>query len=246
MKNKNKNKNKNNNPMVDLTIRMVSMEDLVVSKYNPPPRTRPSAVKALCADIAANGIHTPIQALANGMIFNGHRRHACAVALGLTHVPVIFYKGDERDIAPLWGKNGFAKSVGGAAWMYQWYTYTPSCDLKSKMVPPAFMKKIVDCWEVFGGKTGIKILVDLELPPFVGQRVKEAYLVMQKWKSTRDTVTLQEIGEWVLRHGNPSRKGMDYAYRTLEENYMRRVVAAVRRDIPLTKAELKNARGRID
>lgn len=121
-----------------------------------------------------------------------------------------------------------------------WFYGTPSCDLESTVPPKLTMSKIVDCWEVFGGRDGIAKLVAEGMSPFAGQRTREVLAwINMKFPSLRNKVTERQAGNWVLKHGASSLRGIDFAYRAGGITFARRVVAAISRNVPLTELELR-------
>lgn len=80
---------------------MMAVVDIKTAPFNPSSRTEKKALAALMAAIEKVGrIIVPLIVTEDGHLADGHRRLACAVALGLTHVPVIVVPGLTLDI--LW------------------------------------------------------------------------------------------------------------------------------------------------
>ena len=72
-------------------VYMVPIEDVRLAGFNPASRTEPRRLRKLMEEIKRAGcIITPLQVGADGVLADGHRRYACAKALGMTHVPVQF------------------------------------------------------------------------------------------------------------------------------------------------------------
>lgn len=228
-------------------IKYVSPKALHVASFQPPLRTSAKNIAGLQSEIASIGILNPIHALQNGAIADGHRRLACAIALHMDAVPVIYHQGTDQDLPALWARlNRDTKKIDGGEWMYMWFHSEPSCDLKATFIPTLVMSKIRQCWDVFGGKDGIAFLLHNRFSPFAGQRSKEVFLWIERFESLKGELTPQKIGSWVLRHGKSSLNGIDFAYRlgtsaagNGSHNIARRVVAAIKHDKPLTEADLR-------
>lgn len=222
-------------------IANVAPSKLYTTSFQPPQRA--AKIEGLMEVLCAEGIMHPLHAIKNGMLIDGHRRKICAEALGLKTVPVIYHEGTEKDLPRLWATiNRGSLPIDGAAWLYMWFHSSPSCSLRSKYPPQEQMKKIRDCWEVFEGKKGIAALVSQGYAPFIGQRTKETFRWIQGYSKSSGLITLQELGAWVLRHGRPTLKGMDFAYRDRGPNFASRVVSAVRRDVDFLVPDLKASR----
>lgn len=192
----------------------VDPKKLVPAAFNPPSRTAPKALKALRANIEQHGILVPLLVSRSMRIGAGHRRHQIALELGLKQVPVIFFDNSLNSLAELWGAEGRStKSMNGKEWFHMWFYSTPSCDLKSKLVPVGVMTKIRLCWEVFETKANVKKIIDDGFSPFAGQRAKEIFLRLEQHSPTRGQITSQDIGRWILKYGKPGLEGIDFLYR---------------------------------
>lgn len=72
-------------------VMWVPVEDIKAASYNPTSRTEKQALRKLCREIETiGGIVSPLTVGSDGVLADGHRRLACAILLGMTHVPVIF------------------------------------------------------------------------------------------------------------------------------------------------------------
>lgn len=234
-------------PHMHKVIKYVSVKLLKVAFFNPPARSTPKAIAMLLAEISIHGILNPLHAIMNGMLADGHRRLACAVALGMETVPVIYHEGEEKDLPRLWAYlNKDTRKIDGSDWLYWWFNMKPSCDLKSKLLPPLVLRKIKDCWEVFGGEEGVIALIQANYSPFAGQRAKEALRFVNSFESLSGELTPRMVGDWILRQGKPSLAGLDFAYRAGLASggrgglgFARRIVGAIKNDKSLTENDLR-------
>jgi hypothetical protein len=95
-------------------IVMMDVDKIRFAPFNPPTRLSKHALGALMADIKVNGVELPVVVRMNGELIDGHRRVACARALGIKQVPVIV-----KDSAGLYTRlNKGRKPVGGSEWLY--------------------------------------------------------------------------------------------------------------------------------
>lgn len=72
----------------------VRVKDLKPAPWQPESRTEEKELKKLMEDIRINGIMQPLNVTTEGFIADGHRRFACAKALGLEFVPVAVVTND--------------------------------------------------------------------------------------------------------------------------------------------------------
>lgn len=224
----------------------VSVNQLRVASFNPPARTTPQAIAELRADIEENGIKAPLHAIPSGSLADGHRRFACALSLGIDKVPVTYHEGkSEKDLPALWAElNKFTRKTEPADWLHVWFHATPSCDLKSELLPRNIMRNVVDSWEVFG-KAGIETLVLAKYSPLAGRRVKDVVRWVDSFDRLKGQITTKMMGAWVLRHGRSSLTGVSFAHRAGilggrgGLGFAKRIVAAVKGDKPLTESSLR-------
>ena len=73
---------------------LVPVDDIQTAPFQPKDRTEKQALKKLMRTIKEAGrVIVPLVVAADGTLADGHRRLACAKALGYTHVPVLFEGG---------------------------------------------------------------------------------------------------------------------------------------------------------
>ena len=74
---------------------LVPVDEIRTALFQPKDRTEKQALRKLMRTIKEAGrVIMPLVIAADGTLADGHRRLACAKALGLTHVPVLFEGGD--------------------------------------------------------------------------------------------------------------------------------------------------------
>lgn len=81
-------------------IMQVAVNDIQIANgANPPQRMEEKALRALMASISHYGIIVPlIVDMSSMMLIDGHRRLACAKALGMEFVPVVAAPPEARDV----------------------------------------------------------------------------------------------------------------------------------------------------
>jgi len=96
-------------------IIMVPLESLRPAPWNPPQRTTRQALKELQESIRARGIIVPLVIDTNGNVIDGHRRLACAKALGLQVVPAVVVQADSSLYSEL---NDVTRRLNGKEWLH--------------------------------------------------------------------------------------------------------------------------------
>ena len=81
-----------------MTFRWMPISEITPSPLNPKARTDPKRLQDLLRDIAIRGIVEPLMVDKRGVVIEGHRRLACAKALGLSEVPCVIEEGDANEI----------------------------------------------------------------------------------------------------------------------------------------------------
>jgi len=92
------------------------IDSLRPAKFNPTKRTMSKNLGGLMSSIAQNGMPVPIVVTENSEVGDGHRRLACAKALGWSTVPVVVWRG--RTAEEIWSTlNAHQMNMTPAQWL---------------------------------------------------------------------------------------------------------------------------------
>lgn len=83
---------------VEPLVVMMDVEEIHPAGFNPAARTDTRATRALMADIRGRGILVPLIVGRDNILADGHRRLACAKALGIQRVPVVRYDAPAEEL----------------------------------------------------------------------------------------------------------------------------------------------------
>lgn len=130
----------------------MKVEEIKVAKFNPASRTERSSLRKLMKDIEAAGrVIQPLVVGSDGVLADGHRRLACAKALGLKTVPVLL---EDKPARELWViLNHSPRIVRGRDWLEAYVS-----GLSARVMPEEIAKQINEL-EKAVGKTGLEALV---------------------------------------------------------------------------------------
>jgi len=94
----------------------VGVDTLKPARFNPTKRTMPKNLGGLMGSIASNGMPVPIVITEGMEVGDGHRRLACAKALGWSTVPAVVWKG--KTAQEIWSiLNAHQMSMTPAQWL---------------------------------------------------------------------------------------------------------------------------------
>lgn len=163
-------------------VRLV--ESLTSSSYNPPERVLPEAINRLRDSIERRGIIVPLVVTADGHVVDGHRRLACAKALGLANVPVIVVDDDASIYAEM---NETTRRYTPAQWLLAYS--------RGAAVPERIRVKIEKLAEIVG-RDGILDLAERRVSPAIYD------LAMYAARYCEDTTPefIRTVIAWLLGH----------------------------------------------
>lgn len=179
-------------------VTLVNVSKLNAASFNAPSRTSNISIAALLEEIKQHGVLNPIHILHHppkhfGLIIDGHRRVACAQALGITHIPAIV--STEGEPAAIWAtlNKGTRKTTS-----YEWlYAYIHS---GAKAVPQkAILANIREVESIFGGKAGLQFLLDQNVSPQIVKQINMVHKLVRSYPSLA-CPTKEKIGRWMINH----------------------------------------------
>ena len=175
-------------------LKRVAMRLLDGDPLNPTNRTELPAVRRLLNEIRQSGIHSPIHVIlykGRYLVVDGHRRYAVARILEHTHIECIIHHLPLKYRGALWCTLSIQRPIKAFDWMEAWYKSEGA-----RRPPAKHLGHINNCQRIFGGRTGIKYLLDHEMAPTVCQVIDQ--LSMYFTRSSTPMPTSKEIGEWVV------------------------------------------------
>lgn len=179
-------------------VAMVPVADIAPADFNPKQRTTERALTGLLDDIRRNGILSPLHIIDGGdsyTIVDGHRRHACATALKMIKVPCIIHDDKPRDAARLWAVlNKSTKTINSLQWMQYWYDTE---GVAEKDIPPGVLGTIRSCLRIFGGRAGIKYLLDHNTAPSVAKHTTALQSRLESVGSL-EPIPIRTVGLWLV------------------------------------------------
>lgn len=221
-------------------IREIRVSDIAPSTFNPPQRTTPRAIKGLLASIRRDGVLAPLHLIPVGegkyVAVDGHRRLECAKTLQFLKVPSIIHANVElTDSARLWGSlNKSTRSVNALEWMMWWYATSGSAE---KEVPSSVLGHIRLAREIFGGREGIRYLIDNHTAPTVAKQIQ--LLSSRLEKSSLKSIPIRQVGHWVIDQKMQSMLQPLVGTRShMPAKVMRKLHARIVRNVPFTLLDL--------
>lgn len=95
-------------------IQMMAIDKIKCAPFNPPNRVEEQKLKQLRDSIQRVGMLHALLVTSENELFDGHRRLACAKALGWAEVPVTVHDGD---LESLWKEvNAYTATIRPATW----------------------------------------------------------------------------------------------------------------------------------
>lgn len=218
-------------------VTMLAIGSLDAAYFNPPGRTKESAIESLVEDVRRAGVLSPVHVVPHRsrfIIADGHRRHAASLALGLSHVPcIVHHDCDPSGVRDLWARlNRNCRSVSSYDWMYAWLA--SGANDKWEM-PPIVRDKIKICLEVFGGKSGIKKLIERGISPSIGWRVVQVHTGMNQYGI--NSISRTEIGEWIIQHKGSASVCYNLCKRPNSYGF-KKLVSRIKRNKPFLVSDL--------
>jgi hypothetical protein len=134
---------------------MLAVGEIKVAGFNPASRTEAGKLRDLKREIEADGkILEPLWVTPDGILVDGHRRLACAKALGYEQVPALIVEGDPLTLFRK--KNGQQMHLTPVQWL----------DFYSRGgEPPKRMSRPIQEVQRLVGEDGLSALVQMRKSP---------------------------------------------------------------------------------
>jgi hypothetical protein len=215
-------------------LKRVSMKLIDPDPLNPKPRTEDPAIQRLLDDARQNGLHAPVHVILHTgryLLVDGHRRRRVAELLEYTHMECVVHHLSDKYRGALWCVLSIQRAIKAIDWMEVWY------ESDGKRPPPAkHLGHINACQRIFGGRTGIKYLLDHKVSPTVCQVIDSMCMHFTRSTAT-EPPTPKELGMWTVENGMQS---VLQALLVVHPNVqvLRKVGTAVRLGKPTSMAKL--------
>lgn len=191
------------------------ISELKPAKFNPLKRTLPAKLGGLMGSIASHGMPVPIVITANNEIGDGHRRLACAKALGWELVPVVVWDG--LTAQQIWSiLNAHQMSMSPAQWLEAVVCGLP---VDQPEIPKSLSSTIKELLDILDEDTVWRIVEEGKSPEIL----KTARWVASKlgWLDTDNNERVKRIIKWFLEYNAQAKAryiiGGDYGLDTLAE-----------------------------
>lgn len=230
----------------------IAVSKIEGSKFNPPQRTSASALVALKEDIQRRGILSPVHVIPGDdggpyVLIDGHRRVSVARDIGLTHVEACVHEDVSLDDAVhLWSSlNRTSRSINGKEWLGMWWLAGPKSE---KSLPPIIRSQIKECMVIFGGRDGVKILIEKNQSPAIVHAIHMTHKLITSKPSLRELESDERtIGLWLIKHrasgfihGTFSRAG------AVPFGVIKKLAKRIKNDQPMTIADIASRSARVE
>jgi hypothetical protein len=223
-----------------MQIQNIGVSRLRGASFNPPGRTTEVALRSLLASIEAEGILSPIHVRprpdGDFDIGDGHRRAACARALGHKSVPCIVHAKSES-LAALWSE---LTSKGRQTTSYEWMVAWRLSDGEVK--PPApTMHAIKTCRSLLG-TDGIDLLIERGVGPGMFRAVYLVSAALDRYGMGE--FPKRKIGLWIARHRLQGEVATLFKLPP-RRTIVAKIVTRIRRDEPFTARQMVVTKSRV-
>ena len=223
----------------------VPLSSLDSISFNPPGRTTDAALSSMAIDIGENGVLAEIHIIPRSkekfVVVDGHRRVAISRRQGRTHLRAVVHHLTEAHAIALWQSLNTSKSVTAYEWMHVWY-HTEG----KGYYPSVTMANINACLRLFGGRAGIKKLLDGKLSPTVGRLIQSVLTSFLRCPSLTSPDACSLL-DWVVEHRGQGLLQSLVSFGAnggIPANVLRKLEVRVRKNQPMTLAEAINEKQR--
>ncbi len=178
---------------------MIPLSKLSPSDFNPPGRTTVGATRQLKAEIEREGVLQTLHVIGRKEstsfpIVDGHRRYAVAQAIGIAELECVVYDVPLDAAGDLWSTLSSSRQVTTFEWTYAWYHN------ENVRPPTRVVGHIRNAETVFGGRAGIKYLLDNKVDPSITVQIGSLHHALSSRPSLGKPRPKKYLGEWMIRH----------------------------------------------
>ena len=225
-------------PQHETSARDLPITRLDQDPVNPVGRTGERALHKLKEDVAENGILSECHVIPTEkgryQIVDGHRRIHIARELGISKVHCRIHHLDIGFSGALWSSlSRGTRAVNAYEWMEVWYKSGGTM-----FIPPSVKHQIDVCLQIFGGRSGVKYLLDNGVAPKIGRTINT--LLAQFERTTIRTSTPVVVGKWLVEN-----KGMlsfvqsiTFSGQPIPCNTLSKLSAKIRNNLPMDIGKL--------
>lgn len=218
-------------------IKTIPVSKLRTSSFNPDVRTQHKALVALLNDIRERGVLSPIHVIKDGdayLVVDGHRRLAVASMLKKESLIAVVHEKEIGEAASLWASlNSKTRSVKSYEWMVMWL-YSGVDD---KCLPPKIMSDIRACMSIFGGKDGLRELINRRVSPSIAVNIENVHRALFS-KKVGAVPSKKDIGLWMIKNKGVTNQCHAVISRNPGIGALRKIASCIRGGRPFNVVDL--------